>query len=393
MRSIVLGLAVILALLAASVSADVVNLPLAAVGSSGVAASSTTIYGSVGGPTPHTNFEMNIKMAASPSDGKAYQGWAIDSKSNTTTSLGAFDRGDLHALYVAAGSMSNNPYDTLAVSLEPSTGGSLTPTTIVARGAWSNATSVSASDFTKSAILPYDECFQRGLAKQRYGLSDDQVTELRMMGWGYTDIYLISNVATHLNKCPRDIMSVARMFADGMTLDQIASANNTSVASLLSIGPTTAVAGAMQEICPPPPCPPTNPCNPVQIPKFFRMYPNDTPVVTQQIWNSWRRRGYAWTDVAVAANVASQTGETLEYLLRLVRVSGRLWVNIINERGLDQCKTMDVSGWPFERTSTSLSRQEERQLDKKQGGWPCGPVGSPCPTPCPPGSSPAPCPQ
>jgi hypothetical protein len=277
------------------------------------------------------------------------------------------------------------------VSLEPSKGGSYTPTTIIARGTWSDASNLSASDFTTRAILPYDECFQRGLAKQRYALSDDQVTRLRTMAWDYEDIYLISNVATNLKKCPRDIMAVANMFADGMTLDQIASSNNTTVASLLAIGPTTAVAGAMQEICPVP-CPPRDPCitcNPRDIPKYYRMYPSGLPVVTQQSWCQFRARGYAWTAVAVAANIAAETGESVESLIRMVRIQGRLWADIASERGLSPCKMMDVSEWPFDRNNNSLSRQEERQLESKQGKWPCAPEAGPCPAPCPP----APCPQ
>jgi hypothetical protein len=391
MRSIMFTLVVALAFIAASAAADVVNLPLSAVGSSGVAASTTTIYGAVGGPTPHTNIEINMKMAGPPPDGKTYQGWVIDPKSNATVSLGAFDRNVLNARYVSVGALSNSDMSAiLAVSLEPSRGGAYTPTTIVARGNWSDASNVSASDFTTRTILPYDECFQRGLAKQRYGLSDDQVTSLRMMGWDYNNIYLIANVATNLKKCPRDIMAVAQMFSDGMTLDQIASANNMTVASLLSIGPTTAVAGSMQQICPTP-CPPQNPCstcNPQDVPKYYRMFPNGLPVVTQQSWSQFRARGYTWTDVAVAANIAEQTGESVESLIRMVRIQGRLWSDIICERGLSQCKMMDVSGWPFDKNSNQLSRQEERQIQSKQGKWPCGPgpcnpCQPPCPAPCP----------
>ena len=396
MRSIIVTLVVALAFIAVSAAADVVNLPLNAVGSSGVAASSTTLYGAVGGPTPHTNIEINMKMAGPPPDGKIYEGWVIDSKSNAHMSLGAFDRINLHSRYVMAGAMSGSLPDGMsyAVSLESSKGSSLTPTTIVARGNWSDATNVSASDFTTRAILPYDECFQRNLVKQRYGLTDDQVTALRMMAWDYDDINLISNVATNLKKCPRDIMAVAQMFSDGMTLDQIASSNNMTVASLLSLGPSTAVAGSMQQICPQP-CPPQNPCatcNPQDIPKYYKKFPNGLPVVTQQSWCQWRMRGYAWTDVAIAANIAAKTGESVEYLIRLVRIQGRLWANIICERGLNQCEMMDVSGWPFDKNSNQLSRQEERQLERKQGKWPCAPECNPC-NPCPPCPAPCPCPQ
>ncbi|MCX6375316.1 MAG: hypothetical protein NTU88_04635 [Armatimonadetes bacterium] len=397
MRSITITVAVILALLATSVAADVVNLDLSAVGATGVAGRSTTIYGTVGGSTPYTNIEINIKMAQPPPSGMTYQGWAIDSKSNATASIGAFVNDSLNSRYTAAGSMSQNPYDTLAVSLEPTKSKSTTPTTIVARGAWASGDSnVSASDFVKSSIFPVDECFQRQLVMQRYNLKDDQVTSLRMMGASYRDITLIANVATHLGKCPTDVMGVARLFMDGQTLDQIASANNTTVASLLSVGPGTAVAGSVQEICPPPPCPPKNPCNPVETLKYYRMYPNGLPIVTAKSWKAWQNSGYSWVDVAIAANIASRTGEPVDGLLRMVRIQGRLWTDILVERGLSQCGMLDVSTWPFDTKGTSLSRQEQRQVENQQNRWPCAPGGAPGTRPCPPASPcppSSPCPQ
>lgn len=386
MRSITITVAVILALLATSVAADVVNMSLSPVGTSGVAGRSTTIYGTVGGPTPHTNIEINVKMAQAPPANMIYQAWAIDTKSNATVPIGAFNGDFLSSYYTAPGSMTASSSDTLAVSLEPLKGQSLTPTTIVARGTWSSGTSdVSASDFVKSSILPMDECFQRQLVMQRYNLKDDQVTSLRMMGFNYRDITLVANVATHLGKCPTDVMGVARMFMDGQTLDQIASSNNTSVASLLSVGPGTAVAGAVQEICPPPPCPPRKPCNPVETLKYYRMYPNGLPIVTEKTWKALKDSGYTWVDTAIAANIASRTGESVDSLLRMVRVQGRLWTDIIVERGLNQCGMLDVSAWPFDREGRSLSRQEQREMEKQQGRWPCAPEGVPCPpAPCPP---------
>lgn len=334
MKRIVSGWSTIVltALLVCASHGAVTNVSLESVGESGVSGTATVITGNVSGANPFVNTEINIRLDKTPSANTIYEGWLVDNDSNYKLSLGAFS-GD--RLYFRQHLVQFAPYDAIAVSAEPTAEGNPMPTTIISMGNLPG-TSVSASDFTRLAVLPQDEMFQRQIMMQRFGLTADQVRDLRMMAWGYSDIAVMGNAAA---RCNKPVTDVANMLMQGQSWDQIASSCNTTVAQLLEPVPVQAVAGYVGEVRP----------GAVQPMTVYRVYPNGRPVVTLQMWQDLHARGYTWQDVAVAANIAAVTGDDLDTLLRMRRIQGLTWTQIAMNRGVPPDKALDVSQWPFGR--------------------------------------------
>ena len=345
MKSTLLALTAVLAalLVAASAQATVLNVSLMPVGDSGVSGTATVIAGSISGATPYNNVEINASLNKMPSADMVYEGWLVDKDASYKLSIGAFNGMRLSARHKL---VQFSPYDAVAVSLEPANDTDPMPATIVAMGDLPGC-SVSAANFSRIAVLPEDETFQRQIIMQRFGLTADQVTDLRMGGWGYSDIALVANAASRCNKPPSE---VAGLLEQGQTWEQIAQACNTSVAMLLEPVPVQVVAGFRGEIRP----------GMVQPLVVYRKYPNGRLIVTQDVWDYWHKRGYSWQDVATAANVAAMTGKEVDDLLTIARVQGKTWRQIAIERGLCAREVLDVSGWPFSRDKeTALTMPPE----------------------------------
>jgi hypothetical protein len=259
----------------------------------------------------------------------------------------------------------SGPYNALAVSMEPAGDTNPMPSNIVAQGALPGV-AVASANFPCMAVLPADEALQQQFIMQRYGLTAQQVATLRMQGWSYGDISLIANAAA---RCNTSATNIANMLAQGQSWNQIATSCNTTVAMLTSpaFATTTAVAGTQQQV---------GMAVPTVAPlMFYRTYGNGTPIVTTQVWEYWQRRGYTWQDVAVAANIASMTGEDIGTLLRMTKLQGFTWRQIALDRGIDPDVALDVSGWPFSRNgestmypSTSAVAGTQMQTPNTAGG-------------------------
>lgn len=335
---------IVAALLAVAPSyAAVNNVNLAAVGDSGITGMATTISGEIAGATPYYNVEVNMRLNMLPSANMSYEGWLVDNDSNYKLSLGAFNLMRLNASLQLPHFRANMPYDAIAVSLEPINDTNPMPATIIAMGNLPGS-SVSAADFTRVAVLPADEMFQQQAIMDRFGLNTAQFTDLRMQGWGYSDIAVVANAASRANRSP---IEIARMLSQGQSWDQIAIASDTTVAMLLQPTPLAAVAGYRAEVQPST----APPAGMIQVPMFYKQLPNGRQIITQDYWNQLSKAGYSWKDVAVAANIASMTGDKVDDLLRMVRVQGMTWRQIAVDRALDMDKVMDVSGWPFGETA------------------------------------------
>jgi len=356
MRNIGSALTVVLAallLVVVPAQADVYNVSLSGVGDSGISGTATTIAGNISGPTPYSNVEVNVSVNKMPSENMVYEGWLVDNDSNYKLSLGVFNGMRLSARQHLPKFGEDAPYDAIAVSREPANDTNPMPATVVAMGNLPG-TKVSAADFTRIAILPADETFQRQLVMERYGLSSDQAMDFRMNGWSYSEIALAANAAS---QCNRPATEVASMLQQGRSWEQIAQTCNTSVAKLLEPVPSVAVAGFIAEARPGA----APPAGMVQVPVVYQRYANGRPIVTQDMWQSWRKRGYSWRDVAVAANIAAMTGENVDDLLRTVRVQGKTWRMMAFDRGLDADATLDVSGWPFSRNGEAITPMPPEQ--------------------------------
>ncbi|MHB0912917.1 MAG: anti-sigma factor [Armatimonadota bacterium] len=333
MKHTVLAVIVILSALLVSFApaqAEVNNVTLSPIGECGATGAATTIVGSVGGDNPYYNMELNARMDQAPPENMVYEAWLVDNDTNYKQSVGAFSGMNLNARQSL---VSIAPFDAIAVSIEPANDTDPAPSTLVASGNLPGTT-VSAANFSTSAVLPANETFQTQLVAQRTGLSSDQVMNLRMQGWSFEDISLAANIAA---RCNRSVNDVASMLSQGMSIQDIANSCNTTVAMLLTPAPTEAVAGFRGEL----------PQRPVRGITFYRMYPNDSPVITESDWRKFYNMGYSWRDVAVAANIAAETGERPSDLLYMTRVQGKTWAQIAMERSLDVKSMLNTEDWPF----------------------------------------------
>jgi uncharacterized protein (DUF2062 family) len=361
LKLVIVAIALVM-IVGAAGAQGVYNVTLSPVGSSGINGSASTIAGMISGPNPYANVEINANMNVAPAANMVYEGWLVNTALNTRSSLGVFTGSTLSTRIRLTNFSASGPYNAIAVSLEPANSTNPLPTTIVAQGNLPG-NAVAAANFPCMAVMPADEALQQQLIMQRYGLTAQQVATLRMQGWSYNDINLIANAAIRCNNSPSNI---ANMLAQGQSWNQIASTCNTTVATLMSPMVVT-VAGTQQQV---------GTAAPIVAPLiYYRTYGNGTPIVTAQVWEYWQRRGYTWQDVAVAANIASVTGEDIGTLLRMTKLQGFTWRQIALNRGIDPDVALDVSSWPFSRNgestmypSTSAVAGTQMQTPNTAGG-------------------------
>ena len=375
-----LGLALTIVIVFAMVSlpalAGVRNINLVPSGTQGVSGSATTISGEIGGSNPYFNVEVNANISSAPPANMVYEAWLVDTEGNAKRYIGAFNGGMLSTREQFAHWA--EPWDSLAVSLEPAHNQNLMPTTVVAQGNLPGS-DVSAANFTTTTVLPPDESFQRQLVMARFNLTSDQTTSLRMQGWDYGQISLVANAAA---KCNKPVADISSMLMQGQSWDQIASSCNTTVAALLTPVPMTAVAGFRAEVGAPV----------AAAPMYYRMFPNGRPVMSLQMWHDLNQRGNSWRDVAIAANISARTGENPEDLLRMIRIQGQTWRDIAINRGLNVKSMLDVSQWPFTQATKPMSRSE-MQMERERAGMmttrPMPPASTETMPPTPPSSGPS----
>lgn len=336
-------IAVLLIVTASVMAAGVNNVQLNAVGPSGVNGMATTISGNIGGQNPYSNVEVNVRMDKTPPANMVYEGWLVDSKDNFKTSLGAFNGNMLSQDIALVNFGPDAPYDQIAVSLEPANDTNPAPATIIAQGSRPGNT-ISAADFSSMAVLPANDMFQNQIVAQRFGLTSDQIVSLRMMGMSYSDISLVANASQRCgNRTP---IEIATMLQQGQSWDQIASSCNTTVAMLMQPAPMQAVAGYRGEL---------TPSSASQIATMrYKEYPNGRPVVTWDIWQQLQSRGYDWREVAVAANIASMTGENIDDILRAGTIQGQTFSMMAIDRGLNINDVMKTDDWPFGKNGEKM---------------------------------------
>ena len=371
-----LGLAltiiVVLAMVSLPALAGVRNINLVPAGAQGVSGNATTISGEIGGSNPYFNVEINAGITTPPASNMVYEAWLVDTEGNAKRYIGTFNGSMLSSREQFAHWA--EPWDALAVSLEPAHNQNMAPTTIVAQGNLPG-TDVSASNFMTMTVLPPDESFQRQLVMQRFNLTSDQVNDLRMQGWDYPQIALVANAAS---KCSKPVADISSMLMKGQSWDQIASSCNMTVAALLTPVPVTAVAGYREQV---------TPGGVVAAPMYYRTFPNGRPVMSLRMWEDLNQRGYSWRDVAVAANISAKTGENPEDLLRMTRIQGRIWRDIAIDRGLKSADMMDTSQWPFTQATRPMTRSEMQMERERFGMMTTQPMPAPSPmttTPAPP---------
>ena len=371
-----LTIVVVLAMASLPALAGVRNINLVPSGTQGVSGSATTISGEIGGSNPYFNVEVNANISTAPAADMVYEAWLVDTEGNAKRYIGTFNGSMLSSRFQFAHWA--DPWDALAVSLEPAHNQNLMPTTIVAQGNLPGS-DVSAANFMTMAVLPQNESFIRQLVMARFNLTSDQTTSLRVQGWDYGQISLVANAAA---KCNKPVADISSMLMQGQSWDQIASSCNTTVAALLTPVPMTAVAGFQAEVGAPV----------MTAPMYYRMFPNGRPVMSLQMWQDLNQRGYSWRDVAIAANISAKTGDNPDDLLRMIRIQGQIWRDVAINRGLNVNRMMDVSQWPFTQATGPMT-SSEMQMERERAGMMTTRPMQPAPTetmpPTPPSSGPS----
>ncbi len=329
--------AVIVLMLAGAALAGVNNVSLRSDADPGFTGTATIITGQFGGATPYTSLEVNARLSGMPSSGMICEAWLVDKDSTMKRSLGVLDGSMLSARTKMASFKPGSPWDSIAITMEPADDTDPMPGKIIAQGDLPGR-NVMSSDWAAVAVLPENEMFQQQLAMQRWDLTSDQFMALRMDGLMYSDINLVSNIASRCNRTPTQVAADYMMW--GGNLSRLADTCNMTVAQLLMPVPMVAVAGSIQEM---------SPESTTMIPGYYLKRPNGQVVVSRADWMRHQSAGYTWREVAMAANIAKRTGISVGDILRINKVQGKGFSQIALDHGLRPSAVMDVSRWPWER--------------------------------------------
>lgn len=271
------------------------------------------------------------------------------------------------------------------------------------------------------------EAFNTAILTQCYCIAECDTAALRAKGLSWSEICMSATAAVNTGQT---IMTIADLRAQGMSWDDIACKFNVappailkpaSMRSVAIVTPTPAGAG------------------PMAYPMNVRDYSGNI-IMTEDMAERWYKRGYDWIDVAIATNIAMNTGYPVGQVLLLLN-SGRTWRELAAWFSVCPEVAFNVCSWPFPHRSIYSQSAEAKNLKMIEqyqvatqmagagpagrgpmpywlqrnstsfGSWWCSPCASynascqpcaapcpapcpdPCPAPCPaPTTSPAPCP-
>jgi uncharacterized protein (DUF433 family) len=181
-------------------------------------------------------------------------------------------------------------------------------------------------------VTPEVETFNTNFVATNFGIDRSAVISLRQAGWMWGDIYLMAHISSRAN---RPILEIATLRSQGMSWNDIASRFNISAAALTTpVMVQTRVAGYVTEIG--------------YQPLYYRSDPWGNPVLTRYEAERLMRLGYDWEVIAIAANVAAESGHTVREVLSYID-RGYTWNQIAMEFSVDRDDIMDVSKYPFGR--------------------------------------------
>lgn len=188
------------------------------------------------------------------------------------------------------------------------------------------------------------EMFNHNYVVGCYGISDATVNDLRQRhDWG--TIYFIANMA---KKTGRPITEIASLAEQGVAWNDIASRYNvamsdltapmcpTTVAMVPGAGMTTAGYGTGASVMP-----------------VYITDRHGNIVLTAYDDARLKMRGYSWQDIAIAANIAAQTGLTVDDVLTYTG-TGTTWPQIALRFGLNADDVVDTTMYPFPRSSERM---------------------------------------
>lgn len=202
-------------------------------------------------------------------------------------------------------------------------------------------------------LNPDVNVFNQTFISQQYGTTVADIQALRNQGFSWGEVNLIANAATRTGLTTQQI---AQMRLQGMSWQSIASQYNLPATTLTVPCPVIAprlsccAAYAAGPVC-------TSPV----IPAMYNRAGN--VLLTQDEVFRYYAKGYDWTEVAIAANIARETGYPVDQVLRDMR-SGMVWPQVAFYYGVSPNTAFDVCAYPFPRRSIYSASTEARNLQR-----------------------------
>lgn len=210
-----------------------------------------------------------------------------------------------------------------------------------------------ALGLSQEYMSPDQNVFNQTFVSQQYAIPVSEIQALRNQGYSWGEVNLIANAAARTGLTTQQIV---QMRQQGMSWQAIATQYNMPVSTLTVPCPVVAprlsccAALAAGPVC-------TRPV----IPAMYNRGGN--VLLTQDEVMRFYSKGYDWTEVAIAANIARETGYPVEQVLRDMR-SGMVWQQVAQYYGVSPNTAFDVCAYPFPRTSIYSPAMEARNLQQ-----------------------------
>lgn len=159
-----------------------------------------------------------------------------------------------------------------------------------------------------AAMSPEEMAFNRRMLMDTYGLTSSDIDNFMRQGYTVSDISLAASVAARANRPVADVLALRRQ---GMSWTQIAAQYNLPAGSLER--PYAVVSP--------------------EVDTYFRNLLRTSYNLSDANYNRYRAQGWLPRDIAFAANVASRSNQSVDYVLQL-RDQGLSWREIAGRLGI-----------------------------------------------------------
>jgi len=223
-----------------------------------------------------------------------------------------------------------------------------------------------------------NEIFNAAFIAGQYGLPMSDIQALRSQGYTWGDINLIANASVRTGV---SLQQVATMHTQGISWQDFAVQHNLPISAITEPCPTRVprlsccAASAAGPVC----------TRPVPIVFYDRA---GNPLLTEDEVNRYYARGNDWTTVAIAANIARETGYPMDQVMIDLR-SGLTWEQVAVMYAVPPSRAFNLSTYPFPRKSIYSASTEAKNLKRIEYCQTtiCVPAPPPCPTPAVPAAS------
>lgn len=193
--------------------------------------------------------------------------------------------------------------------------------------------------------------YNAALISQMYGFPIADIKSLNSQGFSWGEVNMITNAAARTSQT---LQQIASMRKNGTTWEAIATQFNVPLTRLTEpcpiSAPRVAAASGAGPVC-------TKSVAPV-------MYNNAGNVmITQEEALRYYAMGNDWTSVAIAVNIARETGYPISQVLSDLR-SGQTWEMVALTYGVPASKAFDVSCYPFPQRSIYSASMQAKNMER-----------------------------